>query len=161
MAKGKEEGRGGGEVRMEEGEEEGGGSGIVKRKEGEEEYAITDVSFGQNLVSKYEMLMKKANGEGATRGGKQKRMAAKEFDSVLADFRFDERMMQIVKHAMEIVNLLTDQNLTQVIVDVVINGPKLDNVGRNAIEEDEEVAATVADADAEGVLDNFGRWGSG
>lgn len=38
------------------------------------------------LASTYDTLMKKANGRGATRGGKRTRLATDDFDGVLDDF---------------------------------------------------------------------------
>ena len=48
--------------------------------------AITDVAFGQTLVTTYDTLMKKAIGRGAVRGGKRKRLGTDEFDGVPDDF---------------------------------------------------------------------------
>ncbi|XP_031252727.1 40S ribosomal protein S5-like [Pistacia vera] len=61
---------------------------------------ITDVSFGQSLVSIYETLEKKANDGGARRGGKRRRMVVEEFDGVLVDYWFDEGMMQYMRGEM-------------------------------------------------------------
>ena len=59
--------------------------------------AITDVAFGQMLVTTYDTLMKKANARGVIRGGKRKRLATDDFDGVLDDFQFDDMMMQYVR----------------------------------------------------------------
>lgn len=59
--------------------------------------AITDVLFGQQLLGIYESLQGKAGIGVATRGGKRKRMSEEELDGVIAEYRFDDRMLQYVR----------------------------------------------------------------
>ena len=58
--------------------------------------AITDVAFGQTLVSTYRNLLKKAIGTSVAKGFKRKRSGTEDLDCVPNDFKFDDRMMQYV-----------------------------------------------------------------
>ena len=59
--------------------------------------AITDVAFGQTLVSAYRSLIKNAVASGVAKGPKRKRLAAPQSDCIPDDFRFDDRIMQYVR----------------------------------------------------------------
>ena len=55
--------------------------------------AITDVAFGQRLVSAYRTLLKNVVASGAVKGPKRKRLAPVQLDCIPDDFQFDDRIM--------------------------------------------------------------------